>query len=134
MQRLVSGMQRKGFSQSIKMPKYIDNISDNVSQLIQVTLDDGSAVTLTLNYRPAIQRWTMDVAYGTFSCYGIVVTNHYNILKQWRKYLGFGIGITSNDGVDPVNLTDFDSGRSVMHLLNADDMATLDATLVAPAP
>lgn len=106
----------------------IDNITDDANQLITVVLDDGTNVLLNLVYRPAVQRWTVDVAHGTFIVNGINITVNPNFMREWRNVIPFGLGCTTTDGGDPVYLEDFVNGRATLHILTAADVAAIEST------
>jgi len=106
----------------------IDNITADSNQITNVVLDDGTIVSINLIYRPATQRWTIDVAYGSFIANGINVCIHPNFMREWRNVIPFGIGCTTTDGIDPVYLEDFANGRATLHILNHDEVQQIEAT------
>ena len=106
----------------------IDNLSSAANQTTLVVLDDGTTVTLTLTYRAATQRWTLDVLRGTFQAFGINVSAHPNLLREWRNVVPFGLACSTTDGGDPVYLEDFSNGRATLLILTQDDVAAIEAT------
>lgn len=110
--------------------KQITTISDDPSQSLFINLDDGSVVTLTLNYRPAIQRWAFGFTYGTKGADGLLLSLHPNILRPFRNILPFGLAVISTDGVDPVLMKDFVNGRVSLHVLTAAEVADLEDTIL----
>jgi hypothetical protein len=100
----------------------IRNLSGAGVQEITVLLQDGSAVQLTLRYRPAVQRWSMDVAWKTLLIRNIMMATHPNILRPWRNAIPFGICIATDDGTDPFMITDFEQERVKIYVL--DDSVT----------
>jgi hypothetical protein len=113
--------------------KQLDNLSDAAYQTIRNVLDDGSIVTFNFAYRPATQRWTVDVAWGTRTFHNLNLVVGPNILRTWRRLIPFGLAVTSLDGVDPFNIEDFSSGRVTVYVLNQDDVAYVEDTVVAGA-
>jgi len=107
--------------------KQLLNLSDAAFQSTSVALGDGSSLDLFFRYRPAVQRWSMDVAWGTFAAKGIIVTAHPNIMRQWRNVVPFGIGFISSDGADPFMLSDFLLGRVKVFVMD-DSAGEVDAT------
>jgi len=79
----------------------ITNLTTSGNQTSIALLADGSSVTLTFIYRPAIQRWTVDVTRGDFSAKGIGLSTHPNLLRSWRNVIPFGLQVVTVDGTDP---------------------------------
>jgi hypothetical protein len=107
----------------------IDTISDDANQLIQVALDDGSAVQLTLIYGAAIERWQISVLATSLEVDGLILCTFGNILRPWISLINFGIACTSIDGGDPVFIDDFSTGRCSLFVLNQDDVAAVEAAI-----
>lgn len=106
----------------------ITNVTNDANQILTVVLDDGSGVALTLTYRPAIQRWTMDIEHGDFVVRGLNISMFPNLLQPWKENAGFGIGCTTTDGGDPLFIDDFSNGRATLYILNEADVAVINAT------
>lgn len=112
----------------------LNTLTDDADQIITVVLLDGSTVSLEFVYRPAIQRWTMNLTYGT-----TLVLNGYNlavgpnILRPWKNLIPFGMAILSVSGLDPINLTDFLDGSVTVNVLSAAEVQQVEA-LLAPVP
>ncbi len=109
----------------------IDTLSDDGTQLVRVLLDDGSTVQLTLVYRAATQRWSVDVLWGSFAANGLGVEVSPNFMRQWRDLVPFGLACLSTDGGDPVYVDDFTTGRCQLYVLDSDDVAAVEADIGA---
>ena len=112
--------------------RQVDNLSDEAVQATKVLLDDGSILTLTLRYMPTVQRRTVDVSHTDLTVNGVNLCNHPNILRQWRQNIQFGIACLAADGVDPVYIDDFLNGRVNIFVLNASDVAGIEANVMGP--
>lgn len=88
----------------------LTNLTISPRQAATAVLADGTSVFLTFIYRPAIQRWTVDVSYPTlgFTANGLGLATHPNLLRLWRNLLPFGLQITTIDGTDPFLASDLD--------------------------
>ena len=106
--------------------KLIENLSAQPNQITHVLLDDGSFVQIGLTYRPAIQRWQIDIVHPNLTMYGKTLSNHPNILRQFRNTAGFGLACILNDGTEPNTVNDFDSGRAQLYILNTADIAAIE--------
>ncbi len=109
----------------------IDVISQDANQLIRIPLDDGTTVELVLQYRPAIQRWSLNVTRGTFVLNGLNVTTFPNMLRTWRDLIPFGLACNSTDGGDPVYVDDFTSGRCALYILDQSDVEAIELDIAA---
>lgn len=109
----------------------IDTISDEANQLIQVVLDTGETVQLTLVFRPAVQRWSIDVLGPTIQIDGLNVCTFPNLLRSWRQVINFGLACVSIDGSDPFQIDDFSMGRCQLFMLGAADVAAVEAAIGA---
>lgn len=107
----------------------LTNVTNDPNQVLTVILDDGTGVQINLVYRPAIQRWTMDLNHNdTFLVDGINISVFPNLLQPWKEFAGFGIGCTTLDGADPIYLDDFSNGRATLYVLNEADVEAINAT------
>jgi hypothetical protein len=111
----------------------IDNIGGEANQQTQVTLEDGSVVTLGLRYLPAVQRWMMDVTHDDGTFLGLNVCVHPNLLRPWRNTLRFGIACGALDGVSPVDVNDFSTGRVALYVLSAAEVAQVERDIFGSA-
>ena len=98
--------------------KSVNNLTSAGNQTSVFILADGTAITLTLQFRFATQRWSMDLAYGAFSVKGLILSTHLNLLRTWRRVLPFGLQVRSTDGADPFLVDDFTSGRITLVVLD----------------
>jgi hypothetical protein len=86
----------------------LDNLTAAGNQTSQAVLADGSTVTFSFRYRPAVQRWTFDVAWGSFAATGLGLSTHPNRLRTWRKVIPFGLAVAVADSTDPFMADDLD--------------------------
>ena len=84
----------------------VNNLTAAGVQTSAVLLADGTTVTLTFRYRPAIQRWTVDVSYQGFVANGVGLSTHPNLLRDWREVIPFGLQVATADGTDPFLASD----------------------------
>lgn len=106
---------------------YINKITNDASQQLTLTGIPGIQVGLTLQYMPRVQRWVMGVTYGDFSAQGIAVTTSLNLLRQFKNNIPFGLSCIRVDGLDPYAIDDFQDQVANLYLLDADDVATIEA-------
>ncbi len=105
---------------------YINKISNDASQLLTLTGIPNITISMTLEYFPRTQSWIMGVTYGSFSVQGIAVVASLNLLRQWKNIIPFGIQCICPDQLDPYQVNDFAAQRSLLFLLNAADVETVE--------
>lgn len=108
----------------------IDNLSNDASQQTTIVLPDGSTATIQIKYLPTVQRWTLGVTYGDFSVVGINICIHPNLLRVWINILPFGITCTTIDGVDPIYIDDFSSGRAALYVLTESEVLDFEDSIM----
>lgn len=114
--------------------KQINSLGNAADQQQTVTLDDGSTVQLEFFYRAGIQRWFIDVIHSSLTLRGFGLSQGPNILRQWRNLIPFGIAVQAIDLIDPVQITDFQTGRVAVYILSADEVDQVEQNVYAPLP
>ena len=112
----------------------LNNLTDAADQQMTITLSDGSTAQLEFIYRPGVQRWFLNVIHPFLTLNGFGITQGPNILRQWRNIIPFGICVQSVDLIDPIQSTDFKTGRVSVYILSAAEVKTLEQTVYAPIP
>lgn len=111
----------------------VTGISDYPSQIVNLTAEDGSTVTLTLTVRPQQTGWYFDLIWNGVSpakpINGVRITTFPNLLRQWKNLLSFGIACVTSDGREPLGAADFQSGYARLLLLSATDVAQIEASV-----
>lgn len=105
---------------------YINKITSNAAQQINLTGLPGIQIVMTLQFMPRTAAWVMGVTYGSFSVQGIAVVSSLNLLRQFRNRIPFGISCIRADGLDPYQIDDFALQRANLYLLNADDVIEVE--------
>lgn len=107
------------------MSYIVNNLTAAAVQTSIALLADGSSVTLTFRYRPAIQRWTVDVERGSFVAKGIGLSTNPNLLRLWRKVIPFGLAVSTADGTDPFMADDLAGPTPRVTVTMLDNTGTL---------
>lgn len=102
----------------------------------QITIKENSTIEIInakeetytgyINYNSTRQGWFLDLVSENFKIFGIRITSNPNILRQWSKKLGFGIGVTCEQNGEPFFWEDFNTERAKMFLLEPDDLYLQD--------
>ena len=108
--------------------------TNDYSQLIDLTLEDGSIVNMSLTYVASQQGWFYSITYGSFSVLGMRLITGLNLLRKYRNIIPFGIRVDTSDGYEPVNINDFSSGRITFNLLSALDVQLTETYITQTLP
>lgn len=101
--------------------KRIENIGNEGLQKQTIPLPNGDAI-LTIRYLSSVQIWTMDVSYNDETINGVKLSC--NVLHMRSKNFPFDFIVedTSSAGLDPFQVEDFSSERTILYLVEADEM------------
>ena len=110
--------------------KQIISFTSAPRQSWQIILDDGSAIDFTMWFCDNQKGWFYSLIYGTFSVSNRRLVTSPNMLRQFREVIPFGLAILTTDGQEPVLIDDFANGRASFYVLNADDVAAVEAQMV----
>jgi len=106
------------------MPLQITDIDGDAHQRHTILLDD-SEVVLSLRFHPTVEMWVTDVEYGGRKVSGVKLS--VGVMHMRSQNFPFDIVVTDNtgQGLDPLRLDDFESGRCSLYVLNAADMEVI---------
>lgn len=109
----------------------LNSISNEPRQKVVIPLDDNSRVVLKLEYRANQIGWFFDFTYEDKTYTNFRITNSYNILRNFRTWLPFGLRVDTLDGLEPTDLDDFASGYATLYVLNKDDITITESNYYA---
>lgn len=109
----------------------INSLGNEPKQEITVMLDDNTRIPLTFEYRPNQLGWFFGFEYNNNKYENIRLTTSYNILRGYRNWLSFGLRCDTQDGLEPMDLTDFSSGYASIYVLTAEEVNTTESTYYA---
>ncbi len=117
----------------------VNGITSQPVQVLGLTLEDGSRATVTLYFRPQQNGWFFDLqwpgpggAVAPYTTLGRRLVTSPNLLRQARELIPFGVACFTPDNADPSALDDFSDGSAVLVVLNASDVAAVEAAVFAP--
>ncbi len=98
----------------------IQRVTSNPLQTQTLILDDGSAVVLTIYFRPMQFGWFINqITHGDFVLSGMRIVNSPNLLNQFRNQIPFGLACFSTNNREPQLQQDFSSSASKLYILTA---------------
>lgn len=106
----------------------ITGITSQPKQEMSVVLEDGSTVSMLIEYRPQQIGWFADIVRGEWVVRGLRLTASPNVLRQYRQVIPFGLAILTKGNRDLLNVTDFLDGTASVYLLNEDDVEEVEET------
>jgi hypothetical protein len=110
----------------------IDSITSDANQEINVVLDNGTRIVLTIIYKTNQSGWFYSISYGSiFNVNNRRVVTSPNMLRAFRDILPFGLACATDDGSEPVFIDDFSTGRAKMYSLNETDIANVESGIIA---
>ncbi len=102
----------------------IQRVTDAPLQAQTLVLEDGTAFSITLYYRPIQRGWFVnELIYGSFTLYGLRIVNSPNMLQQWRNKLPFGLACFTDGNREPTLIQDFQSEAAKLYVLTSDEVA-----------
>lgn len=107
----------------------LNEITNYPKQKFTVITTEGEEFTLKLNYSPTQQLWFFDIEYNDFILNNHCAVTSYNMLKQWKNILPFGMGIICTDEGDPYFIDDFSSKRCRVTILSIAEVEELERLL-----
>lgn len=105
----------------------VDKLTADPSQQYTLVTDDGNTIPFALQFLPRQQAWKFDIAYGSLTLRGAMLTCSPNIMRQYKNIVPFGMSVISNDALDPSYIDDFTSGRISIYLLDAAEVAGIES-------
>lgn len=106
---------------------YINKVTADAQQQLTLTGIAGVLIGMTLRFMPRPQRWIMGLTYNTTSIQGEAVVTSANMIRQFKNNVPFGIACLRADGLDPYTINDFANQTANLYLLDAADVADLEA-------
>lgn len=81
---------------------------------------------LMFRFYPTINKWCLDITYGSFVLNGIAITNSPNFLRKFRNIIPFGMSCSTFSGIDPRDVDDFEKENALLYLLDKTDVAEIE--------
>ena len=98
---------------------FLDAITSEQQQdLKSIFLENNDYFDMYLTFNYTVKAWFCNITYKGKSFNGIKLTCQYNVLSAYSYYLPFGICCYNEYGIDPFQISDFESGRVKLFILN----------------
>jgi hypothetical protein len=111
--------------------KILTGFTSQPTQDMTFVLDDGSQVALSIVYRTQQLGWFATITRQDWQVNGLRLTASPNLLQKWENLVPFGLAILTRGNVEPLNVSDFSDGTATVYLLNAEDVAAVNAAAFA---
>jgi len=107
--------------------KLLTEITSDYKQKHRVVLENGEEFDFTLEFIEQQEGWFYSIKYGdNFEIKGQRLVLGMNILRKWKNLLPFGIGVISENLIEPSLIDDFISGRVDINILNSSDVQYIE--------
>lgn len=112
----------------------IKEITDDGKQKHTLLLDDGSQMTLLLEYKPQQFGWFItQLVRNDFTINNIRIVTSPNIFHQFKNQLNFGMACFTKDNTEPTQQEDFSSGQAKLYILSTAEVAEYEKVLSGQA-
>lgn len=102
------------------------NLTSNARQTMQLPIENGNTATFNLYYNPTQYAWYFDLIYNDYEIYGSKVVLHYNIIRQQRNILPFGLAFLAQGNVEPFSIDDFENERVKLFILTQNEVQDVE--------
>ena len=99
----------------------ITTLNANPYQRVSFVIGTNKEAVFTFRYLPTQKSWFFDLVYGDFEINMVRVCCYPNLLDKWRNLLDFGVNVSTDNGLDPFEVTAFDDGSCFFSILNEDE-------------
>lgn len=110
---------------------WINKITNQAKQQMNLVGADSQQISFYLYFAASQNSWFFNISYGNLNANGVRLTIAPNLLRNYKNNIDFGMCCISTDGFDPNNIEDFISGRVQLYLLDAAEVAQLEADAFA---
>lgn len=109
----------------------ITSLTTSANQFHELVLDNNQSAKFTLRYYPRMFSWFFDIEYEDIVINNVKLVLHPNILRQFKSKLPFGLAIYTDNGslVEPFQITDFQTGRVYLAILNSDEVQQVESEM-----
>lgn len=100
-------------------------------QFYQLVLDNNETADFHIRYFPRMLSWYFDISYKDVTVNNVKIVLHPNILRQFRNKFPFGLMFYTENGspVEPFQITDFETGRVRMGILNEEEISQVESDI-----
>lgn len=109
----------------------ITGLTQNAIQKFRINDPNGGGeIIMRLAYRPRVQRWFIDIEFGSFILNGFKLTRGPNVLYKWSNIIPFGLTVNVADDFEPFVINDFSSERVKLFLLTTAEVEEVESLIV----
>lgn len=105
---------------------YLNKITNDPSQNMNLTGIPGVSVSMALRYLPRMRLWMMSLAWENTIINGIIITAAPNMLRAFKNLIPFGLSCLTTNGLDPYGLQDFSTQAANLYLLDTTEVAQIE--------
>lgn len=106
--------------------KILEGIQSLSTQTLNTQISNGDTVVITLDFKPSVQMWFVDIEYNDFFVNGLRVCSSPNLLQQFDKIIPFGLNVNVVDNTEPFLINDFAIGRVLLGVLTPEEVEQIN--------
>lgn len=108
----------------------ITSLTADYKQKLSIPVEEtGNDVILEFKFSEAQGKWFFKITYEDVERGWYVLTNSPNIIRENKNTLPFGLLCYVNDGLEPLFLDDFDTGRVSLYLLTSEEVDYIEGNV-----
>lgn len=86
-------------------------LTDSPMQRANLLINEQNNAQLEVRFFPFQQEWTYSLQWNSVTITGAGLVLSSDLLSQWRHLIPFKLICVAADGLDPMSIDDFSSGR-----------------------
>lgn len=104
------------------------SFTSSYKQFHELVLENNETADFHIRYCARMLSWYFDISYGETTINNVKVVLHPNILRQFKNVLPFGLMFFTDNGspVEPFQVTDLQTGRVKMAILNEEEVQQVE--------
>jgi len=107
----------------------ITEITAEPKQKHAVDIVGYEPATFFFEFRPNQNAWFLSLIWSSFATYNIQIAKNYNLLRQFKNVIPFGLTIHTKSGQDPMQEDSFSSGDVQFYILSSSEVAEVETAL-----
>jgi len=107
----------------------IELLTEYPKQQFNASISGYSTALIYLEYKPLQYGWFINITWGTFVIKNERVSNSFNLLRQFKDIIPFGIYVTGVDSLDPILIDSWKTTHEFW-ILDSTDIVDIEALYV----
>lgn len=106
--------------------KVLSTLNSNPRQSLYFVTDENERLKFTFYFLPTQRNWYFNIESDNFNLYGQRLCCHPNLLAKYSNNITFGMNVTTTDGLDPYQISDFTTGYCYVSILDSSEVEQIE--------